>query len=72
MRREFELLQLLMESNGRVVSLEQIAQKLYGLNDADIYSNAIQVHIHNLRKKCGAKIIKTCRYFGYGVDVGYK
>ena len=71
-RREFELLQLLMENNGRVISRKQIATKLYGLADDNIYSNAFEVHIYHLRKKCGAKIIKTHRYFGYGIDVAHK
>lgn len=67
MRREFDLLQLLMESNGRVLSRKQLTQKLYGLDNDNIYSNAIEVHIYNLRKKCSTKIIKTYRHFGYGI-----
>jgi len=63
-RREFVLLQMLMENVGRVLSREQITQSLYGWSD-DIDSNALEVHIHNLRKKFGNDTIITIRGVGY-------
>ncbi|CAL7964195.1 Response regulator protein PmrA [Gammaproteobacteria bacterium] len=63
-RREFVLLQMLMENVGRVLSREQITQSLYGWSD-DIDSNALEVHIHNLRKKFGNDTIVTIRGVGY-------
>lgn len=63
-RREFVLLQMLMENVGRVLSREQITQSLYGWSD-DIDSNALEVHIHNLRKKFGNDSIITIRGVGY-------
>jgi two-component system response regulator QseB len=63
-RREFVLLQMLMENVGRVLSREQIIQSLYGWSD-DIDSNALEVHIHNLRKKFDNNKIVTIRGVGY-------
>lgn len=66
-RREFALLQKLLENSGRVLSREQLTQTLYGWGD-DIDSNALEVHIHNLRKKFGNNLIRTIRGVGYMVD----
>lgn len=66
-RREFVLLQMLMENAGRVLSREQITQSLYGWGD-DIDSNALEVHIHNLRKKFGNDTIITIRGVGYMLE----
>ena len=63
-RREFVLLKILMENAGKVVTREKITQSLYGWGD-DIDSNALEVHIHNLRKKLGNNIIVTLRGVGY-------
>ena len=63
-RREFSLLQKLVENAGRVLSRDSLAQTIYGWED-DVDSNAIEVHIHNLRKKFGSKFIKTIRGIGY-------
>jgi two-component system response regulator QseB len=63
-RREFVLLQMLMENSDRVLSREKISQSLYGWGD-EIDSNALEVHIHNLRKKFGNKTILTVRGIGY-------
>lgn len=65
-RREFVLLHLLLDNIGRVMTRELIAQNLYGWGD-DIDSNALEVHIHNLRKKLGEGIISTIRGVGYMV-----
>jgi two-component system response regulator QseB len=63
-RREFALLHKLLENAGRVLSREYLTQTLYGWDD-DVDSNALEVHIHNLRKKFGSKFIKTIRGVGY-------
>ena len=63
-RREFALLQKLLENNGQVLSREQLMQSIYGW-DEDVDSNALEVHIHNLRKKLNANFIRTIRGVGY-------
>lgn len=63
-RREFALLQKLLENAGQVLSREQLTQSLYGWEE-DVDSNALEVHIHNLRKKLGANLIRTIRGVGY-------
>jgi len=63
-RREFVLLQMLLENAGKVLSREQATQSLYGWG-YDIDSNALEVHIHNLRKKLKCKSITTIRGVGY-------
>ncbi|WP_267256823.1 response regulator [Coxiella endosymbiont of Ornithodoros maritimus] len=66
-RREFALLQKLLENAGHVISREQLNQTLYGWGE-NIDSNALEVHIHNLRKRFGAKLIRTIRGVGYMVE----
>ncbi len=66
-RREFALLVKLLETPGRVISRETLMQTLYGWGD-DIDSNALEVHIHNLRKKFGSDLVRTIRGVGYMVD----
>ncbi len=66
-RREFALLQKLLENAGRVISREQLNQTLYGWGE-NIDSNALEVHIHNLRKRFGSKLIRTIRGVGYMVE----
>lgn len=65
-RREFALLQKLLENAGRVISRDQLNQTLYGWGE-NIDSNALEVHIHNLRKRFGSKLIRTIRGVGYMV-----
>lgn len=62
--REFDLLQLLMLQLGRVLSREQLEQQLYAWGQ-EVESNAIEVHVHHLRKKLGAELIQTVRGVGY-------
>ncbi len=66
-RREFALLHKLLENIGRVLSREQLTQTLYGWGD-EIDSNALEVHIHNLRKKFGHQVIRTIRGVGYVIE----
>jgi two-component system, OmpR family, response regulator QseB len=66
-RREFVLLHLLMENAGRVLTREQISQNLYGWGD-EVDSNALEVHIHNIRRKVGNEFIETIRGVGYLIE----
>lgn len=66
-RREFALIQRLLENAGRVLSREYLSQTLYGW-DEEVDSNALEVHIHKLRKKLGNDFIRTIRGIGYMVD----
>lgn len=65
--REYAILLVLLESPGRALSREQLEQSLYGWGD-EVESNAVEVHIHHLRKKLGAELIRTLRGVGYLVD----
>ena len=62
--REFSVLLVLLESRGRVLSRQQIEERLYSWNAA-IESNAVEVHIHHLRRKLGSACIQTMRGVGY-------
>ena len=64
--REFDLLYALMLSAGRVMSREQLEQKLYSWG-YEVDSNAIEVHIHHLRRKLQPELIQTVRGIGYTV-----
>jgi two-component system response regulator QseB len=67
-RREFTLLEKLLNSAGKVLSRDMLIQTLYGW-DEEIDSNALEVHIHNLRKKLGDRInIRTVRGVGYLIE----
>ena len=63
-RREFALLQKLLENIGQVISRDTLTQCLYGWGD-DVDSNTLEVHVHNLRKKLGSNFIRTIRGVGY-------
>lgn len=65
--REFAILFILLQNAGRVMSRQQIEDKLYGW-EMEVESNAIEVHISHLRKKLGDKLIKTIRGLGYIVE----
>ena len=63
-RREQALLQALLHNPGRVLSAEQLKDAVYGLGE-DVESNALNVHIHYLRRKLGNGIVETVRGLGY-------
>ena len=65
--RAFEILQILMENQGRVLSRTRLEDSTYSWKD-EIESNAVEVHIHQIRKKLGSKIIRTIRGVGYIMD----
>ena len=64
--REFSLLEVLLENAGRVLSRSHLEQSLYGWRD-EPDSNALEVHIHHLRKKLGSELIRTLRGVGYTI-----
>ncbi len=64
--REFALLEALLDRPGAILSRAQLEQRLYGWGE-EVESNAIEVHIHSLRKKLGADFIRNVRGVGYRV-----
>ena len=62
--RELALLELFLRNPGRVLTRAQLEEKLYSWDD-DVSSNAVEVHIHHLRKKLGAAFIRTVHGVGY-------
>ncbi len=64
--REFALLELLLERPGAILSRGQLEERLYGWGE-EVESNAVEVHIHGLRRKLGAQFILTVRGVGYRV-----
>ena len=63
-RKEYMVLKALMENPGRIQSREQLETKLYQWGE-EVSSNAVEVHIHHLRKKLPESFIKTVRGIGY-------
>ena len=66
-RREFMLLQKLLAAPGQVITRAQLEESLYGW-DGSVESNALDVHVHNLRKKLYPGVIRTVRGVGYVAD----
>lgn len=66
-RREFALLRLLLEAPGRILERDAMQQRLYGW-DEDVASNAIDVHVHHLRRKLDPALIRTVRGVGFTLD----
>lgn len=66
-RREFMLLQKLLAAPGQVMTRAQLEESLYGW-DGSVESNALDVHVHNLRKKLYPDVIRTVRGVGYVAD----
>jgi DNA-binding response OmpR family regulator len=65
-RREFMVLKILMENSGKVVTRQQLESRLYAWGE-EIASNALEVHVHHLRKKLGNELIRTVRGVGYTI-----
>jgi len=65
--RECAILTDLLEHRGTALSRARLEESLYGWNE-EVESNAVEVHIHNLRKKLGTDLIKTIRGVGYLVQ----
>lgn len=66
-RREYMLLKSLMENAGRVQTRSVLETRLYSWGE-EVSSNAVEVHIHRLRKKLGNDFIKTIRGVGYKIN----
>ena len=66
-RREYMLLKSLMENAGRVQTRDSLESSLYSWGE-EVASNALEVHIHHLRKKFFPELIRTVRGVGYLVD----
>ncbi|MCD6706139.1 MAG: response regulator transcription factor [Thiobacillus sp.] len=62
--REFAILEMLMRNVGKVISRAQLESALYGWGEG-AESNVVEVHIHHLRRKLGADLIRTVRGVGY-------
>lgn len=65
-RKEYMLLKSLMENAGRIQTRSTLENRLYSWGE-EVSSNALEVHIHHLRKKLGNEFIKTVRGVGYKV-----
>jgi two-component system OmpR family response regulator len=65
-RREFMLLKALMETAGSIQTRQALESKLYSWGE-EVGSNAVEVHIHNLRKKLDTDLIHTVRGIGYTI-----
>lgn len=63
-RRERTLLATLLQHPRAILSAEQLRDRLYGL-EQEVESNAVNVHIHHLRRKLGSGIVETVRGIGY-------
>lgn len=66
--REWAILEPLILRPGAVQSRAQLEERLYGWQE-EVSSNAIEVHIHNLRRKLGSKLIRNIRGVGYMVPI---
>jgi two-component system response regulator QseB len=64
--REASLLELLLANPRRVLSKDQIIDKLYGFGE-EIESNALEVYVHHLRRKIAPRIVRTIRGLGYAL-----
>ena len=64
--REFDLLHLLLANSGRVLTRRSLEDQLYTWEDS-VDSNALEVHVHHLRRKLGNDLIRTVRGVGYTV-----
>ncbi len=67
--REWAILEMLLARPGNVLSRKQLEERLYGWKEG-VNSNAIEVHIHSLRKKIGADLIQNVRGVGYLIAKG--
>jgi DNA-binding response OmpR family regulator len=64
--KEFRVLEVLLQRQNRIVTRQQLEAEVYGWNES-VGSNAIEVHIHHLRRKLASELIQTVRGVGYQV-----
>ena len=67
-RKEFLLMHQLMSQPGRVLTRDRLEEVLYGWSESAAESNALEVHIHHLRRKLYPELIRTVRGVGYRID----
>jgi two-component system OmpR family response regulator/two-component system response regulator QseB len=67
--KELTLLQELMLNAGRVLSRQQLEERIYRWGE-EVESNAVEVHVHHLRRKLGADVVRTIRGVGYVMPRG--
>jgi two-component system response regulator QseB len=65
--REIAILELFLLQPGRVLSKAQLQEKLYDWSGSEPESNALEVHVHHLRKKIHPAIVRTVRGVGYAL-----
>ena len=65
--REFAVLEALMQRPGAVLSRSALEEAVYGWNE-EVGSNAVEVHLHHLRRKLGAELIRTVHGVGYAFE----
>lgn len=65
--KEFALLEALLRRPGAVLSRERLEESIYGWGE-EVGSNAVEVHLHNLRRKLGSHVIKNIRGVGYRIS----
>lgn len=63
----FQVLMLLLERSGRIVSKDDLADSLYGW-DGSAESNTVEVYVSQIRKRLGSDLIRTVRGVGYVID----
>jgi two-component system response regulator QseB len=66
--REFAVLHVLLERPGALMPRARLEQRVYGAS-GEVGSNAIEVHVHALRRKLGTGAIVTVRGLGYRMGV---
>lgn len=66
-KREYRILETLLRNRDRVLSRKQLEEALYGWGE-EVESNAIEVHVHNLRRKLARSLIETVRGAGYRLN----
>lgn len=66
-KREYRILDTLLRDRERVHSRKQLEEALYGCGE-EVDSNAIEVHVHNLRRKLSRQVIETVRGAGYRLN----
>ncbi len=66
-QKEFDVLNYLMNHIGQVISRAKLEESLYAWG-SEVESNAVEVHIHHLRKKIDSNLIRTIRGVGYIID----
>jgi DNA-binding response OmpR family regulator len=67
--KAFAIMHTLMSQPGMIFSKAQLEERLYGWGD-EVESNAVEVHVHHIRKKFGTQIIQTIRGIGYAFPEG--